>query len=340
MVTDRRRVVLGTVPLALVLLLALILGQVRAQTVEPLAPGRQVTQMEMVGAKAYYYTCYLPLTWDSLSSTRWPLIIQMPPGGATKPNAFSQLTTCGIPQNLLNPSECTYVSDRFVVVSPWVEGSGYPAGFVPYDLWLKQIVAKLRIDPASVHFYGTCWGGNFAYSYGLMHPEMPASMTIFAVNDGWSWQGGGLDLTRACYVKDIPIRLYNASGDPYSPWRNCEAVATAINACDGGGKAEFTLIDHDRHEIYNFMDEWPEIYDWMLAQRAPTAAVSRPNGHTAGSVSAGIAPDDRVEIVGLNGQVLARCSGREYRSQSLGRGVHVVRVAHRGEVLPRAFVTK
>jgi hypothetical protein len=331
------------------------LGAQAADTshVQPLTPGIQV-HAQVTLDTVFDFTLYAPAAYNTDTTKRWPLIIQFPPVGATTPQAigygpgFGQLITVGICQRLNNPSTCRNVSDRFVVVSPYLKETAFPSQVVLVKNWIKYLFRTYRIDSTCVSYYGTCWGGNFGYSFSTAYPDIPSGEVLFDIN-GQNSPGGTLDLTKACALKNIPMKMYSASGDVYANWHNSQAVVNKIDSCTGGGKAAFILLNSTVHEIYNFVDTTTALYDWMLAsRRTPTSSlprfVCRRNTKTSLDLNSKLSHDDYMEVIDVNGRLLYKLRGTGLNAireiPQLSRGMYLVRITTKSESFARIYLAK
>jgi hypothetical protein len=327
--------------------------QIQAQEDPPIGditPGTQVHATATVVGGSIQFTLYAPPTYDNAGTKRWPLIIQMPPMGATIEGAggagFHQLVTCGIPQELENPSNCKYVSDRFIVVSPFLHNSNYPANYVPLHNWIKYLYKTYKIDSTCVSFYGTCWGGNTSWGYFLLHPEIPSAAYLFAINDMWS---ATLDLTKACLLKNVGIRIARGLSDCCTPRLNCKAAYDAVHAC-GGGNDSFIEIPGP-HEIYNFMDTISGMYDWFLTRKTTpsTSTEVQPqaiqqNVQNAMSFETRLSRNDWMEVIDVNGKLVFKSTGSgltvNQMIPKINRGMYLVRFQHANQTQARIFISQ
>jgi hypothetical protein len=331
------------------------LGAQAADTshVEPLVPGRQVHAQAVLDT-VFDFTLYAPAAYGTDITKRWPLIIQFPPVGATMPQAigygpgFGQLITVGICQRLNNPSTCKNVSDRFIVVSPYLKETAFTSQCVLVKNWIKYLFKTYRIDSTCVSYYGTCWGGNFGYSFSTAYPEIPSAAVLFDIN-GKNSPGGTLDLTKACTVKNIPIKVYSASGDVYANWHDAQAVVNRIDSCSGGGKTEFILLNSTVHEIYNFVDTTTALYDWMLASRKnPTAVmpgyIDHGKSKSSLDLNVKLSYHDHMDIIDVNGRLLYKVRGTGLSAireiPKMNRGMYLVRITIKNESFARIYLAK
>jgi hypothetical protein len=320
--------------------------------VAPFTPGVQVHAQIALDDTTFEFTLYGPASYNNDTTRRWPLIIQFPPVGATAPQAFGygpgfgQLITCGICQRLNNPASCKNVSDRFFVVSPFLRETAFPSQDVLVRDWIKYLFKTYRIDSTCVSYYGTCWGGNFGYSFSTAYPDIPSGLVLFDIN-GRNSPGGTLDLSKACTLRSIPTKVYSASGDVYAPWQNAKAVVDRIDSCSGGGHAEFVLVNSTLHEIYNYIDTTTALYDWMFANRkTPTSATpgyaDRRNAQSLLNLK--LSHNDRMEIIDVNGQVLCTLrgtgSGAIQSIPSLPRGMYLVRMTSGARSFARIYLAR
>jgi hypothetical protein len=316
------RITIGTLIAATLTTVSLI-HTLKAQTVEPLTPGKQVAQQTVVQSYTWQYWVYLPPTYDPAGTTRWPMIISLPPYNSTvQGGAFSDIIGNTIPYLLKTPATCKYVSDRFVVVAPYIKTVGYPQYADTMNALFRYLGRTLKVDTTRIDLFGTCAGGNIGYTYATKYPDLPASIVFFAINDGWSFP---FDLTKACTIKNIPAKIYNADGDPYTPFAKCQSVVTTINACSGGGKAEFVLVHDNIHEIWRYVDTTKALYDWMLLQHKGATDVSHPAMHPRATSSpellrSGALENAGVQIIAIDGKrINSRMINQSPAGQSFAR---------------------
>jgi predicted peptidase len=288
---------------------------------EPLTAGKQVVQTIEQGGNSWLYLICLPPGYDAEPQRQWPCIIYFGVMGATYESyvGFDGLFGYGLSKYLQDPSTCTYVSDSFVVVTPWLTSDLNPCWTNPENIptynaffppLFDHLQSTVRIDPNRIHTTGYCFGGAVSYKYVALYPEFPASMLVWTVNDNWA---SCVNVSKACQFKDIPMQFFHNATDDLIPWESCKLVADAIIDC-GNTQVIWNLSPTGRHESWeNDRDKDPALYEWMLAQvKSSSTAAAPARGRITGSTSflgSAVSADDRIEVVALNGQIRRSARG-------------------------------
>jgi hypothetical protein len=327
-------------------------------TVRPLTPGVAIMSQAIIGTDSMKFPLYAPPTYNTNATKKWPLIIAFNMMGATidgaKQNGGNLSWAYETIFKLLgDPSKCKYVSDSFIVATPWIPSTSFP-GKAPFVKdWIHYLYNTYRIDTTCVSFWGPCWGANFAWSLSTMYPRLASSEILFAVNDRWS-AGGTLDLTKACTVSGIPMRLYTASGDTYTKWQDSKSLADAMNACTGPDLAQFTEVNYYAHEVYDWMDTIPELYTYFLSNHKSGATAIGEYAH--GKID-GVAPgypacfanrivgnNETIDVIDMSGRHIfgGRGNGGTLRQSvpGLSRGIYLVRISGAGEPVAKVILSR
>jgi hypothetical protein len=319
-------------------------------------PGVPVMSQVTLPSGSMKFPFYVPPTYNSESTKRFPLILMFNMVGAQTDRIHENggnlsWTYETIFKLLGDPAKCKYVSDSFIVVSEFLNSTtGWNTGLAFVNDWIHYLFKTYRIDSTCASIYGDCWGGNLGYWYMAAYPKVISSAALFCINGGNS-EGGTWDLTKACSVKDIPIRCYNASGDPYAPWQNAQHAVNVIDSCAGGGKAEFIKVNDSRHEIYDYIDTTSSLYTWFLSNRRPPSSTSitpvsecRRQASHALNLDTRMKAGDHVEVIDVNGKLVLQ--SREIGIMvhqilsHLNRGLYLVRLHSRGSASARIVVSR
>jgi hypothetical protein len=228
--------------------------------------------------------------------------------------------------------------------------TAWNSGLVFVNDWIHYLFKTYRIDSTCVSIYGDCFGGNLGFWYMAAYPKVISSAALFCINGGNS-EGGNWDLTKACSVKDIPIRCYNASGDPYAPWQNAQHAVNVIDSCAGGGKAEFIKVNDSRHEIYDYIDTTSSLYTWFLSNRRPASPTSvgqmprkRLLMSNPMSLDTRLTAGDQIEAIDINGKLVMKSQEINTTANQvlsrLSRGLFLVRMRNQGKASAKVVVLK
>jgi hypothetical protein len=267
---------------------------------------------------------------------------------------------------LQTPQKYHFVSDSFIVVTPWQGINDFhpchPASQVDssyrryYPPLFAHLFSTIRIDTTRVCMFGECWGGALVYKLASLYPDIPSSLMLWTINMP---AYGCCDTTKACVLKNIPLNIVHGDKDTYDPWQNGKAVYDAISRC-GGNNAHWYLAAGTSHESWMwgpYNDQDTMWYRWTLAQRKgamSTSVVAEPrltspkNPATGNQISSGRSPrawisdNDEVEVLDLRGHVLSRGTGNLMRAvvPRLIHGIRVVRIAHGNESVLRMATGK
>jgi hypothetical protein len=246
-------------------------------------------------------------------------------GGGSSLNPWSNFMGDGPVNYLQTPSTCKYVSDSFIVITPWVDENllrpcnsndpNYVAYFPPL---FAHLLSTFRIDPARIQLDGYCFGGAVWYKYAALYPKMPASMSIWSVGNS----GSCVDSTKACVLAGIPIQWWQDDGDSFAPYQASKAISDAIKKC-GGTKINYYLCNGGWHEIWRYgsmyngapiSDKTPAVYSWMLQQinPSPTALVNsdrRQSNRSMKAAAMSYSHDGSIEVFSLSGKNVSKNAG-------------------------------
>jgi hypothetical protein len=222
------------------------------------------------------------------------------------------------------------------------------AGFINY---MKR---HIKIDSTQISFMGTCWGSGVLYNLATIYPKLPSCMVLMDGNDTWA---STYNAANACKLVNIPIKLLAASPGDENDSLFMTAAHNVIQAC-GPNKETLTYFACKMHEMWGVpsacggvgIDTMKLIYDWMLTNRVATAVSPNVNDNHNAALSArsltNLSTGDRIEVIGLNGQILLVSHGAADAVQinrmlsRLGRGVHMVRVYNGIQLIERAVFSK
>jgi hypothetical protein len=332
-----------------------------------LTAGKQVVQVYTSGANTWVYLCYLPYAYDSQPTRKWPVILWQPcmsgtdGGGGGFANMQGGNNCSGISGMMSTPEKYHYISDSFIVVTPWQYWPDFhtchPASQIDpnykayYPPFFSHIFSTARADSDRVHMLGACLGSAFIYKLVTLFPSIPASLTTWESDDPTN---GCSDSTKVCLFKNIPMNVIHGDQDTYSPWQHAKSLFDLIVKC-GNTKANWYLSAGAPHESWmygKYNDQDTALYTWMLAQkRTPSTVGVNPANRNSDSkgltminltTGAGISAGDRLEILDLHGQVVSRGSRSVINQASprLSGGVHLVRITHGNETVLRMAVIK
>jgi predicted peptidase len=324
---------------------------------EQLAAGKEVVQVFTSGTNTWVYMCYLPYAYDSQPTKKWPMIIFQPCMSGTDGSwgALQGGNNCSGLSGYLYAKDTVHtiysyqlraIADSFIVVTPWQSTqfntchTNIDALYREYyPTFFSHVYSTVRADTMRIHVMGECWGASVAYKWASLYPNVPASMSLWEINDPTN---GCCDTTTACLLKNIPMRFIHSDKDPYNPWQNAKLVADAITHC-GNTNVTWYLEANAPHETWMYSahsDKDTALYRWMLAQKKTnsTSVSPRLNDVTGIGFGMGISGNGRFEVIDLQGQVVMNVDKSELRRllPRTSQGVYLIRAVDGHQPATRA----
>jgi hypothetical protein len=257
-----------------------------------LTPGQQVVQVYAANGSTWVYLCYLPYGYDNLPNKKWPMILYQPCQSGMSSSPFTNMTDpaqhcSGISGLMSTPEKYHFISDSFVVVTPWVGDDFNPslktndalyAQYYPF--LLAHVAATVRIDTLRINLMANCEGSCILFRMVDLYPQIPASFSVWGL---WTDPANpnNPDTTKLGLFKNIPMNFIHGGQDA-NPWQHAKMIADKITA--GGNPNVHWYFDASApHEVWiwsglhlSFTDTlW---YPWMLAQKrsaSPTPVLGR-----------------------------------------------------------------
>lgn len=125
-----------------------------------------------------------------------------------------------------------------------------------FDL-LDHALANFRIDPERVVVTGVSMGGYGTWNLGMAAPDRFAAIAPVC---------GGGDINLAHRLRKVPIWAFHGEEDDIvSPIETIEMVEAVRSA---GGYPRMTLYPKTGHDAWAQAYATPELYGWLLAQKA------------------------------------------------------------------------
>jgi predicted peptidase len=298
-----------------------------------LTAGKQVVQVYTSGNNTWVYLCYLPFSYESQPSRKWPMILHQPCLDGTADLGFGNLlgSNCSsLSGYLQTPELYHFLSDSFIVVTPWQFEKDFkpclsaaqvdPNYQAYYPPLFAHLFSTIRIDTLRISMMGACWGAGLIYKLVSLYPGLPSGLVLWALNEQTF---SCCDISKACAFKNVPMTVIHGFDDAPCPWQNAKAVVDAITGC-GNSNCTWYLEGGIRHECWingPHNDKDTALYSWLLKQKnstIPTVVRNQPYHSDVGagdiSLSSSISIDMKsgivaIKAVNLHGQVLLKGKG-------------------------------
>ncbi|MFA5262628.1 MAG: PHB depolymerase family esterase [Opitutaceae bacterium] len=236
------------------------------------AASRQTSEIaESAGSYSYRYLCYLPPSYQSDTSTQWPLMVFLHGSGETGTNL--DLVAIHGPPMLIEQGR----DYPCIVVSP--QSTSYGWSSAALDSFIKDLAQKYRVDPNRIYVTGLSMGGYGTWNLATYDPSLCAAIAPIC---------GGGNPSLAYLLKDMPVWAFHGALDPTVSVSQSQAMIDAIR--QAGGDPLFTIYPDGGHNVWTVTYADEQLYTWMFAQsratdpiivRSPEPVASAVGGYAA-----------------------------------------------------------
>jgi pimeloyl-ACP methyl ester carboxylesterase len=200
---------------------------------------------EKVFTKDIKYLFYLPDTYGTDTTVKWPLILFLH-GGAERGNNLDKVKTNGPPKLISKGKKLP-----FIIVSPQVSSG---------ELWdpdllvwmLKDIIKKYKVDEDRIYLTGLSIGGLGTWETSEKYPEMFAAI---APVSGWG------DPLQAWKIRHIPVWIFHGAKDPVVPVIASEVMADSLKRYNN---VKLTIYPNAVHDSWTETYNNDQLYEWFL----------------------------------------------------------------------------
>lgn len=246
---------MARIPSCLLLPLLLSARPADAESSPEPTPGKQVELSMEDDAGDLKYLLYLPQGYEDDQDQAWPLVLFLHGRGESN-GPLGLVAKWGPPRFAERGDDLPYI-----LVSPQCPRDGFWS-----DDTRQQQLAKLldtiteshRVDKDRIYLTGLSMGGYGAWTLAANHPDRFAAVVPIC---------GGGDPEDAAKLKALPIWAFHGDQDKAVPFKRSVEMVEAIKQA-GGDKIRFTSMEHVGHNCWSPAYALPELYSWMLAQRA------------------------------------------------------------------------
>jgi predicted peptidase len=218
-------------------------------------PGKQVEMSMGDAAGDVGYLLYLPKDYNDDTDRAWPLLLFLHGRGESN-GPLSLVAKWGPPKFAKRGDELP-----FILVSPQCPRDGRWSDTTRQQQLgrlLEAVTDRYRVDDDRICLTGLSMGGYGAWSLAARHPRRFAAVVPVC---------GAGDPRDAGNLTAVPIWVFHGDQDRAVPFRKSVEMVEAIRGA-GGTKVRFTSLEHVGHNCWSSTYALPELYSWMLAQRA------------------------------------------------------------------------
>jgi len=207
-------------------------------------PGITVRQIDTKGGNISNYLLYIPDTYNSEKSYKWPVVIFLH-GVGEMGSDINVVRGSGLVR-VVKGKPCVMIAPQ--CLSGWWN----PQYF---DLVYKEVLAKYHVDPSRVYLTGLSMGGYGTWDWSSAHPEKFAAIIPIC---------GGGDVNRMPALKTMPTWVFHAADDPTVNVENSRTLVKALKAI--GGNVQYTEYATGGHDAWTRTYANADVYTWLLKQ--------------------------------------------------------------------------
>jgi poly(3-hydroxybutyrate) depolymerase len=201
----------------------------------------------------YDYLTYLPESYDSDVTTKWPTIIFLH-GGSSRGNDLKRVKANGIPDRIERGKTLP-----FIVIAPQCSLDKRWETDDWFGILYDEITARYRIDTSRIYLTGSSLGGSGTWYLAMKYPATFAA--IAPISGKTSHLQYIMD--SACTLAGLPIWIFHGTGDEIVDINETYQIAEKFDQCN----VNYTL---STFEGYNhWQTQWEvygedKIYRWFL----------------------------------------------------------------------------
>lgn len=236
-------------------LLLVVITPTLTHAEEVATPGKQIESKMPDDAGDVGYLMYLPQEYDEDKEKQWPLMLFLHGRGESY-GPLSLVAKWGPPRFAQRGDDLP-----FILVSPQCPDDGKwsdDTRQAQLEKLLDTVTKAYRVDQDRVYLTGLSMGGYGSWTLAARSADRFAAVVPVC---------GGGDIADADKLKSLPIWVFHGDQDKAVPFSRSVEMVDAIRGA-GGEKIRFTSLEHVGHNCWSSTYALPELYDWMLQQKA------------------------------------------------------------------------
>lgn len=213
---------------------------------DPQTPGVTVKKLDYKGGNISDYLLYVPDTYNSNKTYKWPVVIFLHGVGEIGTN-IDVIRNVGLPK--------VVKGKQFVMIAPQCTASWWNTD-VLQQLY-KEVLKKYHVDSSRVYLTGLSMGGFGTWSWAQTSPEKFAAIVPIC--------GAGTPAS-ACVLKNMPVWAFHNANDSTVAVSGSRDMFNALKAC-GSTKVKYTENATGGHDAWTKAYADAALYTWLLEQK-------------------------------------------------------------------------
>jgi predicted peptidase len=199
------------------------------------------------------YLLYLPPDYEAKDA--WPLVVFLHGAGERGDN-LDRVKVHGPPKLIEKGKDFPAI-----VVSPQcAAGRWWHSQLLELTALIDEIEEKYKVDPDRIYLTGLSMGGFGTWALAAYTPNRFAAIMPIC---------GGGEVLAARSLAHVPTWVFHGAKDPIVPLARAEAMVKALEKLKGNVK--FTVYPDALHDSWTATYDNPEVWEWLFAQKRPTA---------------------------------------------------------------------
>ena len=222
---------------------------------ETAAPEESPLQLVYEDNEYYNYVLYLPEGYDPADTeTKWPVIYFFHGIGEIG-NDLSVLLHYG-PLRYLNNGgrlDAIVIAPQCPVNSHWADTDTEVEKLVKF---VPEMSEKYNIDTDRMYLTGLSMGGRCTWKLALAMPDAFAAIAVIC---------GRTNTYEFDTIQNMPVWMFHGAQDATVSFDNVNKILKELDANDHR-YYKVTVFPQQGHDIWNYVYDRPEVYDWLLSQ--------------------------------------------------------------------------
>ena len=222
---------------------------------ETAAPEESPLQLVYEDSEYYNYVLYLPEGYDPADTeTKWPIIYFFHGIGEIG-NDLSVLLHYG-PLRYLNNGgrlDAIVIAPQCPVNSHWADTDTEVEKLVKF---VPEMSEKYNIDTDRMYLTGLSMGGRCTWKLALAMPDAFAAIAVIC---------GRTNTYEFDTIQNMPVWMFHGAQDATVSFDNVNKILKELDANDHR-YYKVTVFPQQGHDIWNYVYDRPEVYDWLLSQ--------------------------------------------------------------------------
>ncbi|UYQ93460.1 hypothetical protein MKQ68_25680 [Chitinophaga horti] len=217
----------------------------------PLWSVKTLTNPSKAGGINPQYLLYTASTYNTHTSSKWPVIIFLHGVGERGSN-INQIRNVGLPRKIGNQTDF-----MFLVVAPQCKANTW-WDIPSLNALYAEIIARYNVDPKRIYLTGLSMGGYGTWDWAMLNPEKFAAVAPIC--------GGADYLDKVANMKNVPTWTFHNVDDPTVGVENTREIVAKLRGA-GNTRVKYTENPTGGHDAWTKAYANADLYSWFKSYR-------------------------------------------------------------------------